>query len=385
MARLAARNSERVKIAAVAEQDPKARAKFQEEFGVPGSSAYKSCKDLLQGKSKLDAALVTTQPDAHAEPACALLEAGIPVFLEKPVAADMEDAARIVKSARRTGTPLQTGFNCRYAPFFEKIRDIVASGQIGEILSLEWKEIIGPHHWATYCRYPSYNRRSVIGSWLIEKCCHDLDLMSWITGSLPARVASFGSRSFFNPRSDVPGHCDENCPVEKECMFCAFRLHPELKKDPGSLPRFHTLCVYNSGSDLVDHQTAMLEYSNGMTAVFSLMPLIQEHQSSRFVYICGTRAALHGDFEKNRIRLFPHENKKKIICDVDAPPLQSHGGGDSRIISAFLDYLDDSNNQPLTGMEEGWEAMVTGCGIDLSLREHRVVELDALRNVLEEE
>lgn len=105
------------------------------------------------------------------------------------------------------------------------------------------------------------------------------------------------------------------------------------------------------------------------------MPLIQEHQQSRFVYICGTNATLMGDWTKNKLRLFPHENREEIACDLDLSKEDGHGGADSLVVSAFLDWLDDPAKLPKTTGKDGYEAMLISCGIDLALKKHRVIEL----------
>lgn len=377
LARLASKTG-RAKIVAVAEPDETQIKLFQTEFSLSSDNCYQDYKDLLNSNLRFDGILVTTPPFCHAEITCACLEKGIPVFLEKPMASNLKDARKIVDAVEKTGTFLQIGFNCLYAPFFVQLKDIVSSGKLGRILSLEWKEIITPFHWSTYCRYPSYSKRSVIGSWLLEKCCHDLDLINWLIESPCIRVASFGNRSYFKRRSDTPEYCTDGCPIEKECIFSAFRFYPELKENLStSLPKYKTRCVYNSDSDLVDHQSVILEYENGVTVCFSLIPLGQKN--TRQVYICGTEATLRGDWDSNEIRLYPHQTNEEVICDPELSYEEEHGGADPKIVSAFLDSLDNPLNQPKTTEKEGWEAMVVGCGIDLALRERRVVDLELLQ------
>ena len=129
---------------------------------------------------------------------------------------------------------------------------------------------------------------------------------------------------------------------------------------------------------MVDHQSVILEYSNGVTVAFSLMPM--SYEDNRLFRICGSEATLRGSFVANEIRIFPHSTGKEIICDPDSQMIDtrysSHGGGNVFIISAFLDWLDDPAQQPKTTIEQGWEAMVITCGIDLALKEHRGVEVD---------
>ena len=136
------------------------------------------------------------------------------------------------------------------------------------------------------------------------------------------------------------------------------------------------LCVYHSGSDLVDHQSAILEYANGVTVAFSLLPLT--HLQSRFVHVRGSEATLRGCSTRNELRLYPYLSGDEIVCDP-SPTEGGHGGGDPSIVEAFLDWLDDECRVPKTTGPEGLEAMVVACGIDLAMRECRVVELDELR------
>ena len=379
LARYALENSGRAKISAVVDRNERQIDLFQKEFGIPREYRFKDYQYLLKSNLNLDGILITTPPNFHADATCSFLKAGIPVFLEKPMAHNLKDAERIVKMAKKTGVRLQLGFNLRYAPFFIKLKEIVSSGQIGEMLSMEWKEILFLDHWASYCWHPSYNRRNIIGSWLLEKCCHDIDQMNWLTESPCIRVASFGSRSYFNPRSGIPEYCTDNCPIEEDCLFSAFKFYPELKDGSAKeLPKWQTHCVYNTDSDLVDHQSTILEYANGVTIAFSLMPLGPEN--NRVLRICGTEATLKGNFAKNEIRLFPYQSQEEVICDPDLSA-GGHGGGDPLIISDFLDWLDVPVNQPKTTEKEGWEAMVVGCAIDSSLKSHRVINLPMLGKV----
>jgi len=211
----------------------------------------------------------------------------------------------------------------------------------------------------------------------MEKCCHDLDLINWIVDSRCERVACFGSRSHFNPRPDVPEKCSPECPIEAECVFSARRLYANRPTDDtGRTRRVPHLCVYHCGSDLVDHQNALLEYGNGVTVAFSLLPL--SYRQSRYALICGSEATVRACSAINEVRLYPYLTGEEVVCDP-GPASGSHGGADPGIVAAFLDWLDDPGRPPKTTGAEGLEAMVVACGIDLAMRERRVVELDELR------
>jgi predicted dehydrogenase len=256
---------------------------------------------------------------------------------------------------------------------------LVAEGRLGRVLSIEWKEALAPSHWAGYCRHPTYDRRAAVGSWLMEKCCHDLDIINWIVDAPCVRVASFGRRSHFKARPDVPEHCSEDCPIEAECIFAARKLYGDGEPDATSWAwQIQHVCVYHAGSDLVDHQTAIMEYANGVTVAFSLLPLT--HFQSRYVHICGSGATLRGRSERNELRVHPYDTGEEVVHDPPVKP-GGHGGADPAIVGAFLDWLDDPGRTPKTTAAEGLEAMVVACGTDLAMREHRVAELVELREV----
>ena len=377
LARRAVQDRRRALMSAVSDPAAGHREAFASEFSIPQHRVFESHTDLLRNCRDLDGVFVASSVSSHAQIACDCLEAGVPVFLEKPMALDLEQARRIVGAAHRTGVRLQVGFNCRYAPFFCAIKKAVADGTLGQVLSVEWKEALSPSHWAEYCRHPSYNMRSALGSWLLEKCCHDIDLINWIVAAQCVRVASFGSRSHFRPRDDVPRHCSAKCPAEKECLFSAAKLYGSASPDEsGQRRNIPHVCVYHSGSDLVDHQTAILEYENGVTVAFSLLPLT--HSQGRFVRVCGSDAGLRGRSAQNELRVYPYRTGKEVVCDP-AAATGGHGGADPRVVLAFLDWLDDPRRRPETTGAEGLEAMVVCEGIGLAMREHRVVELDTLR------
>ena len=378
LARSVAQHTDRARVAAVADPVASHRDAFGEEHSMAAGRRFRTHTELLAQCPDLDGVLITSPVPSHADIACDCLEAGISVFLDKPMALHLDEAQRIVSTAARTGTRLQVGFNLRYAPFFVALKEAVASGKLGEVLSVEWKEALAASHWAEYCRHPTYNRRSMVGSWLLEKCCHDIDILNWIVGARCVRVASFGSRSFFKPRPDVPERCTPECPIEKQCIFAAAKLYGSgTVDDTGRTRVMPHVCVYHSGADLVDRQTAILEYDNAVTVAFSLLPL--SPADSRLMRVCGSVATLRGCSANNELRVHPYATDEEIVCDP-TPVTGGHGGADPQVVAAFLDWLNDPALRPATVGVEGLEAMVVCEGIDLAMREHRVVELADLRH-----
>jgi predicted dehydrogenase len=167
--------ADRITISAFVEPDAQREKSFRDALDLPKVPCFADYRDLIGTGPALDGVVIATPLNTHADIACAFMESGVPVSLEKPMAHNLEDAGRILATVEKTAMRLHVAFNLRYAPFFVKVKELVQSGCLGRILSVEWKEVLSPSYWATYCWHPSYNRREVIGSWLLEKCCHDLD------------------------------------------------------------------------------------------------------------------------------------------------------------------------------------------------------------------
>jgi predicted dehydrogenase len=241
---------------------------------------------------------------------------------------------------------------------------------------MNWTEAISLRHWTEgYCRNKAYSHSSVIGSWLLEKSCHDMDQFNWLLDKTCERVASFGSRSFFAPRSDVPKRCTEECPILKNCLYAYV---PEATGMSSWLtPEELVACVYHVQSDLFDHHAMILEYEGGATVSFNLVPSVPHE--SRTMTIYGTEGTVSGDFADNRISVHGLRDGAETIFHPQKSEAD-HGGSDVRTALAFLDYLDVPANRPKTGVREGFEAVLLACASVTAAKEHRVVELRAFRS-----
>lgn len=379
MARLALQSQWPVEIAALVDPSAEALRCGGGLFGVCEERRFTNHYELLAQCRDLDAAVVATDVRSHAHVACDCLRAGVPVYLEKPMTRTIDEAFDVFATVRSTGVPLMVGLNLRFAPFYRRLKELVSGGAVGDLISIEWKEVLSPAAWADgYCRSSWYSRKDDVGGWLLEKSCHDIDQINWLAGAACARVASFGSRRYFVPRHDVPQRCTEGCPIESQCYFSCFKLHPD---GPVSLPPYvpadrWDLCVYHSGSDLVDRQVAILEYENGVTAAFSLLPV--GNRWERLMRICGSEATIRASDHQNEIHIYRHDSTEPVVEDLSRVD-GGHGGADPNIINAFLHHLNDPSLPLEITVEAGLESMLSAGAIEIACQERRLVELEPLR------
>jgi predicted dehydrogenase len=379
LASLALKSGQPVEISALADPSQSSRKLAEDALGVPPDRQFTSCAQLLDQCPDLDAAIVATDVRSHAQTACRCLEKGLPIYLEKPMTRTIDEAHQVVRTSRETGVPVMVGFNLRYSPFYRRLKEVVQSGVAGQVISIEWKEILSPHAWADgYSRAGWYTQQDQMGGWLLEKSCHDIDLINWLVDAPCSRVSSFGSRKHFVPRDDVPLRCTDGCPIESECYFSCYKLHPD---GPASTPSYvgperWDLCVYHSGADLRDRQVAIMEYENGVTASFSIVPV--GYRWERVMRICGTEATINGSDFDCEINVCRHDASQPTVETLPKTP-EGHGGADPAIIKAFLDYMADRSRELPVSLDAALEAMLVAGGIELACDDKRVLELAQLR------
>lgn len=152
----------------------RARAELDIEVAADGRELF--------GDPAIDLVLVSTPNAAHVGPALAALEGGRAVLLQKPMALTMADCERIVAAAERAGAFLQVGFECRYSLLYTRVREIVDSGEVGEVrdVGLEYCPGMWPI-WFEQAGGWKYLRRAS-GGMVLEKLSHYLDLVRWYVG-----------------------------------------------------------------------------------------------------------------------------------------------------------------------------------------------------------
>jgi predicted dehydrogenase len=293
----------------------------------------------------------------HADQVVAALQAGKHVFCEKPLAISLEDCLRMQAAWRDKQRTFFFGLVLRYAPIYQKIKELLSAGGVGRIVSFEFNETL-PFNHGGYIHGNWRRDRAKAGTHVLEKCCHDIDIANWLTGSLPVRAASFGGRDFFLPKNralaDALGADAQG--------RAAYETWPDPERvDP-----------FSPGASIVDNQVALLEYATGARASFHTN--CNAALPERRVYILGTTGALRADVLTRRIEIcrIGFDSKPEEI-GIGGPP-DDHLGGDA-VMARHLARTMLSGAEPLASMDEGVRSALTCFGIDQALDNARVVDL----------
>lgn len=353
-----------VQCVAVVEPDEERRERFAEAHGIAPEHQFRTWEELLERPQLAQAAVNTTLDRMHHRSTLALLETGYDVLLEKPMGISAAECVDIVQTATRLGRILQICHVLRYAPFFRTVYDIVASGQLGDIVSFQWNENLIYWHFAHSFVRGKWANSDTSAPMILTKCCHDLDLLVWMLGR-PHTVMSSGSLTHFGPERlspDIPERCTDGCPIENDCPYYAPRLYIEHNpghwaRDPVSLDHSpaalryglevgpYGRCVFRSSNNVVDHQVVLLGFENGLNATLTMQGA--SYVEGRTMRIDGLRATLLGNESRNELQLHDHRSGQSQILHPSHVS-GGHGGGDAGVMHAFLDAVRNRGGGVLT-------------------------------------
>ena len=317
--------------------------------------------DSLQGMldaSNADLLFVGSPNEFHLEQIRTGLKAGVRIFSEKPVVTTLDQTWALAELLAEHGADrVMVGLVLRYSQHMIDLRAALDGGELGTIASLEANEHIAPYHGAFFMR--DWRRMtSHSGGFMLEKCCHDLDLYNMITASRPARVASFGGRRSFLP---------ENAPAENSAhdVYHVKKSVWNSTDDP-----------FRGDGDIIDCQTAILEYESGASLAFHTnLNAPDEHR--RFCVI-GSKGMAEGDFVRGFLKV-TRAHDRKCILDQDYSNsdgrVGAHYGADQMMVQDIVKFLrGQAENLPVS-VVDALEAGIAALALDEARTTGQVVNL----------
>jgi len=359
--------------------------------------------DRMVRECKPDVVVVISKDSTHDKYIVLGMQLGCDVVTEKPMTTDERKCQRIVDAVNKTGRRLMVTFNCRYMPPMMQVKELLMSGVIGKILSVDLRWMLDVDHGASYFRRWHAEKKSS-GGLLVHKATHHFDLVNWFLSANPTEVFAMGGRSFYGPDSGMAerlglrGHaqrCHE-CRYQKKCDFFydlkKDKKHPELylpnEKYDGYLPN---RCVFGKGIDIEDTMNLVVRYDSGAFLSYSLNAFTP-WEGFHFAFN-GSKGRLEfdrihlpvGGGDKlpdsvqygDHIRLYPHFKPALAI-----PPKigkGSHGGGDDALMrDLFLLHPPKDKLMRAAGYASGAMSILIGAAANISMRTNKAVRIDRL-------
>ncbi|MBD3247353.1 gfo/Idh/MocA family oxidoreductase [Candidatus Pacearchaeota archaeon] len=347
------------RIVAVADPSKKMRELMAEDHDIPLERMFKSGKAALKSGMPFDGVYIASPDKTHYRLARLALKEGYNVLLEKPMATTPRRCTALLKAQEKSGKCLVICHVLRYAPFFQIIKKITDSGELGDIISIDLIEDVGYWHFAHSYVRGNWRKEKTSAPVILAKSCHDLDIISWLVHTTPKRVYSSGIRQVFKS-SNAPENAAKrcvDCPV-KDCIFDARKFYlnhdppihwpyrvisPEDTSEKARLEAIkkgpYGRCVYHCDNDVLDNQDVVIEFSNGIRANFSLR--FGGEEMTRKIFVQFEKGELAGNLVKGKITKKTYTGKREDtkVESINTKKLGGHGGGDPRLVQDFLDMI----------------------------------------------
>lgn len=381
-------------VVAVAEPHDIRRDICVKEHNIKDENVFTTWEDLLAKDRLADAIIIANNDESHYEPTKLALEKGYHVLLEKPMSNKLEDIVMLGELAKQY--PNQVFMIChvlRYTTFFAKLKEIVDSKELGELVSIQHNENIGYWHFAHSFTRGNWRNSNETSPLILAKSCHDMDILLWLTGKQCKNVSAFGHLTHMRDKNFKEGMADRclDCQVEERCPYSAQKLYlgekPLFAKIVHPVPTKENLeealrtgpygrCVYKCDNNVVDHMVTILEFEDDITATFNLSAFTEE--CNRTIKLMFTHGEVGGNHVKNviEVKKFDNFGANTIETIVPEEVEGGHGGGDYGIMEDFTKLVASQGGEARTSAVKSVESHIMAFAAEYSRLNKQVVNID---------
>lgn len=392
--------SHRFKIVAAADPNPIRLERARILSKNPDFRAFSCDEELFAEKRLADIVVIGTQDHYHVEPCIKALEKGYDVLLEKPIATDLKGVLAVGEAAKKYGRRVMVCHVLRYTPFYCKVKEILDSGVIGEVVAFDACEGVGTFHQAHSFVRGHWAVTEKATPMIIAKSCHDMDIISWLMGKNCRQVASFGSLSYFLPSQAPEGATPtcRGCPHTSNCQYSAYLYYTKYRdswfkyvNDRAAEMDFEEFenwvstsqwgrCVYHCDNTAVDRQSVLLDFEEGRVATFTMTAF----DEGRSLVIRGTKGRLFGGNAVRslggydiQVEEFATGGKMRYQLNPNNAGYGYHEGGDFGLVEALYDEMVFRKpGEMRTSIDESVKSHLMGFAAEESRIRQKVIDLE---------
>jgi len=343
--------------------------------------------DQMIDQAKPDLLMVTTVDGFHSHYIAKALDRGLDVMTEKPMVIDERQCQIVLDAEKRNKKDIVVTFNYRYAPKHQKIKEVLMSGAIGRVISVDFSWYLDVNHGSDYFRR-WHRLKSKSGSLWVHKASHHFDLVNWWLDADPVEVSARAGLEIYGKNGSFRAPNCRTCPHTDKCRFFY-----DMKKNDMRMQLYASCedadhyyrdgCVFSEDCDIYDTMAAVVKYSNGTQMSYSL---------NAFMPFEGYRIAFNGEFGRFEIRDYERQpwdsewttemyltksfgQREKIdVGEVGA----GHGGGDARLRDLIFRKTDLPPYMRLPDSRAGALACMTGIAAGKSIELKRPIKIGEL-------
>lgn len=336
----------------------------QDGLPIDQVALFHDADEMLRSVA-LDGVFVSTNCDMHHIFGYKVIQAGIPLFLEKPVATTIEHYQYLYQALKMQKAPVVVSFPLRATPIVKDVKDIIDSGVIGTV---EHAEVINNVPYGGVYFHSWYRDNEKIQGLFLQKATHDLDVVNYLLNAKPVEVCAMTSQRVFG--GDKPaGLTCPNCPERESCPESPENLKLQYDYSHG------IECCYGADCQNEDSGSAIFRYESGMHISYSQNFFIRKEARGRGGKFFGEKGTVEFDFYGNQIRLIDHRFPKVSTIAYDASAME-HFGGDDNLIRNFHDLLCGKTNQSIAPLEAGLLSALMCMQAKKSADRHEFVKIE---------
>lgn len=397
----AVKNPEEMKIIGLAEPNKYRNDKYAAQHNIEQQNRFNTWEEVFKRPKFADAVIISTPDNLHYAPCMKALEMGYDVLLEKPIAPTEKECRAILEMAKKTNRIVAVCHVLRYAPYFVKMKELIAKGAIGEVVSVQHLEPIEHLHMAhAYVRGNWHNSKTTTPI-ILAKSCHDLDIIRWVIDKPSKQIVAMGSLKWFRSENAPKGstnRCTDGCAVERECPYSAIKHYHDQrrrinyldipltgisKEEQGKLileklkTSNYGRCVYQMENDQPDHYVTSIQFADGVTASLSMEAFTS--YAGRRTRIMGAMGDLVGDMNELIYTDFKTGKKTTFVpkaVDVEGYKNAGHGGGDMLMVKDFVQAVALQDPSLLSStISVSIESHVMGFMAEKSRKSNKIVDI----------
>ena len=391
-----------VEIVAVVEPHEERRTIAAEKFSVKEENRFSSVQEFFTKGKMCDAVILATMDKDHFEHTMAALDCGYDILLEKPISPDPKECIQICDKARQLGRKIIVCHVLRYTNFFSKLKEIIDGGELGRVIAINHSENVGNFHIAHSFVRGNWRKSAETSPIIMQKSCHDMDILAWLVGSEAKKIASFGSLAHFKEENAPEGSAERclECKVADKCHYNAVRAYMPVRggwpavllgsdqSEEGIMKALETSpygrCVYRCDNDVCDNQVTIIEFKNGVNVNFTLSGFT--NRMCRTIKIMFEYGEIWAEDDGDNIEITRFnsnsvdEIRKTVLRTAQVEGF--HGGGDSLLMEDFINLIGGESGESKTAIERSIESHIMAYAAERSRVTGQVIDMDALKNEL---
>ncbi len=399
------RATDKYKITDLCDIDGAKLEKYGKAFDVDEAHRFSIEESFFQEK-RSDLLVIATMEKTHSRIARRALALGYDIMLEQPVSDEPDELRALVAEARRAGRKIMVCHVLRYSSMVRKLKEILAKGEIGKIISMDATENVVFWHEAHGFVRGNWRKSEQTTSMVVTKCCHDLDLLQYFAGSQCMYVSSMGSLSYFkkeNAPAEATPRCMD-CSLKETCPYSAKKIYVDFWKEWGSPANVMPMnaltdtvplteealmkavqegpygrCVFYCDNDVVDNQKIIMQFENGITATLKMEAFVK--YGGRELRFFGTHGYLELNETRDIITLHRYLGSDESWSISSLEGVDDHAFRVGRMIDTFYNVLIGESEEIETSLDGAVESHYMAIAAEESrLSGGKLIEIEKYRN-----